>query len=557
MHSEATGVSITASNANNTRVCIGFGLLGAALTVAVVLNTSVFPAAFDAPAFARSLALAVTAGILFRALRRKAFFGRRASLHKSFSFDAVFQGAILLHPQLPYPSIEAQFLARNTGLRTADLRPWFRVRATAAVSIPLLLAAITTYLAGQQVIAWGLAAASLAWVAYRATAVPGVTGFSVRFTATMLLGLAAAATEGVFFTQAALVAFPQVPQWSAFLTYAGVLTSFELSPLPLALGAPELVWLTLTLIPGLTVPGVLLPLAYRVFRGVPVLLLTWFYLPRYKMTVGDLFDPGLAQALAPEPPEPVDDAAVHGPLLSVVIPAYNEAQRLPLYLPRVQSFCHGLDAEAEILVVDDGSKDGTAAYVESLAAEDSAIRLLRQPRNQGKGAAVRRGVSEARGAFILFADADGATPIGEASKLLAAGRRGTDVVIGSRKAADSETRRERSAIRSLLGSVFYRITNLLAVPGILDTQCGFKLFRRGAAQRIFPQLHESGWAFDVEILFLAQKFGMTITEVPVNWTAVEGSKVKATDGLRFFSALFRIRHRAAGLTGPSNPVPRG
>jgi dolichyl-phosphate beta-glucosyltransferase len=287
-----------------------------------------------------------------------------------------------------------------------------------------------------------------------------------------------------------------------------------------------------------------------------MLLLTWFYLPRYKMTVADLYNPHLAQALAPEQPEQVDDTAPDGPLLSVVIPAYNEEQRLPLYLPKVQAFCRALPSESEILVVDDGSKDGTVAYVQSLAAADPSIRLLRQPRNQGKGAAVRRGVQEARGAFILFADADGATPIGEAAKLLAAGRKGTDVVIGSRKAADSETRRDRSWLRGLLGSVFYRVTNLLAVPGILDTQCGFKLFRRSAAQRIFPQLHESGWAFDVEILFLAQKFGMSIAEVPVNWSAVDGSKVKASDGLRFFSALFRIRHRAAGLTGPSNPPAR-
>lgn len=555
MHSDPSGVGSPASRPNNARVCLWFGLLGAILTAAIAWDAPLLPD--DSPGFLRWMTAAVAAGLLFRALRRKVFFGRRASLHKSFSFDALLQGAILLYPQLPYPSIETQFLARNTGLRAVELRPWFRVRATAAVSIPLLLAAITTYLAGRELVGALLALASLGWIGYRSTAVPGVSGFSFRFAGAMLLGLAAAAAEGLLFTQAALAAFPQAPEWSCFLTYAAVLTSFELSPLPLALGAPELLWLTLSLIPGLAVPGVLMPLAYRVFRGVPVLALTWFYLPRYKMTVADLYNPGLAQALAPEPPEPPDGGALHSPLLSVVIPAYNEERRLPLYLPQVQAFCRRLGAEAEILVVDDGSKDGTAAYVESLAAGDPAIRLLRQPRNQGKGAAVRRGVAEARGAFILFADADGATPIAEASKLLEEGRKGTDVVVGSRKAADPEARRERSLLRDLLGSVFYRITNLLAVPGILDTQCGFKLFRRAAAQRIFPQLHESGWAFDVEILFLAQKFGMTIAEVPVNWTAVEGSKVKATDGLRFFSALFRIRHRAAGLTDSSNPASRG
>jgi dolichyl-phosphate beta-glucosyltransferase len=528
---------------------VWFGVLGAAVTAVIAL----LPQGLNQPEFLRWMALAAAAGIALRALRRKAFFGRRASLHKSFSFDTLLQGAILLYPQLPYPSIETQFLARNTGMRPAELRPWFRVRSTAAVSIPLLLAAIAVYLAGLAPLAAVFGAASLAWIVYRGATAPDTPVFDVRFAGAMLLGLAAAAAEGLLFTQAALAAFPQATPGSAFLTYAVILTAYELSPLPFALGVPELAWLALSLVPGLNVPGVLMPLAYRLLRGVPVLLLTWFYLPRYKMTVADLFNPDLARALAPEPPEPVQEGALEGPLLSVVIPAYNEEQRLPLYLPKVQAFCRELGADAEILVVDDGSKDGTAAYVEAVAAGDRTVRLLRQPRNQGKGAAVRRGVAEARGAFILFADADGATPIGEAAKLLQAGRGGHDVVIGSRKAADSETRRERSWLRGLLGSVFYRITNLLAVPGILDTQCGFKLFRRAAAQRIFPQLHESGWAFDVEILFLAQKFGMSIAEVPVNWTAVDGSKVKASDGLRFFSALFRIRHRAAGLTGSSHP----
>lgn len=526
-----------------------FGVLGAAVTAFIAL----WPQGLNQPDFLRWMALATASGIALRTLRRKAFLGSRASLHKSFSFDTLLQGAILLYPQLPYPSIETQFLARNTGMRPDQLRPWFRVRSTAAVSIPLMLAAITAYLAGLAPVAAVLAASSLAWVVYRGANAPGRTGFDVRFAAAMLLGLSAAAAEGLLFTQAALAAFPQSAPDAAFLTYAVILTAYELSPLPLALGVPELAWLALSLVPGLSVPGVLMPLAYRLMRGVPVLLLTWFYLPRYKMTVADLYNPDLARALAPEPPEPTQEAAVEGPLLSIVIPAYNEEQRLPLYLPKVQAFCRELGAGAEILVVDDGSKDGTAAYVESVAAGDASVRLLRQAVNQGKGAAVRRGVAEARGAYILFADADGATPIAEATKLLEAGRKGHDVVIGSRKAADSEARRQRSWLRGLLGSVFYRVTNLLAVPGILDTQCGFKLFRRAAAQRIFPQLRESGWAFDVEILFLAQKFGMSIAEVPVNWTAVDGSKVRAADGLRFFTALFRIRQRAAGLTGSSNP----
>jgi dolichyl-phosphate beta-glucosyltransferase len=178
---------------------------------------------------------------------------------------------------------------------------------------------------------------------------------------------------------------------------------------------------------------------------------------------------------------------------------------------------------------------------------------VRQNPNRGKGAAVQRGVLESHGRFILFTDADGATPITECSKLLQAALDGADIVIGSRKIG-SGVQRERSVLRSLVGSMFYRITNLLAVPGIEDTQCGFKLFSRTAARHIFPELRETGWAFDVEVLFLAQKFGMIIEELPVNWSAVEGSKIRPKDAIRMLIALLRIRHRGSGLTTrPANP----
>ena len=155
---------------------------------------------------------------------------------------------------------------------------------------------------------------------------------------------------------------------------------------------------------------------------------------------------------------------------------------------------------------------------------------------------------EAAGQYILFADADGATPIEECSRLLRAAEDGCDVVIGSRKLSAESVKRDRSMFREFIGSTFYRITNLLAVPGIEDTQCGFKLFRRSAARRIFPEMRENGWAFDVEVLFLAQKFGLLIEEVPVNWTAVEGSKVRPKDAFRMVWALLRIRRRDSGFT---------
>ena len=223
-------------------------------------------------------------------------------------------------------------------------------------------------------------------------------------------------------------------------------------------------------------------------------------------------------------------------------------------MPDVLAYAATVRGGAEVIVVDDGSKDATPEYVTSVANSDPAVRLVRQNPNRGKGAAVQRGVLEAGGRFILFTDADGATPITECSKLLDAGLAGADIVIGSRKIGGNGVQRERSILRNLVGSIFYRITNLLAVPGIEDTQCGFKLFSRGAARQIFPELRETGWAFDVEVLFLAQKFGMIIEELPVNWSAVEGSKIRPKDAIRMLFALLRIRHRGAGLTtGPASP----
>jgi dolichyl-phosphate beta-glucosyltransferase len=168
--------------------------------------------------------------------------------------------------------------------------------------------------------------------------------------------------------------------------------------------------------------------------------------------------------------------------------------------------------------------------------------------NQGKGAAVRRGVLEARGRYILFADADGATPIAELDRFRPAMAANIEVVIGSRRLAAPDVVREREGFRAMMGSAFYTLVNLLAVPGIRDTQCGFKMFRRDAARRLFAWSCEKGWAFDVEILYLAQRVGYAIEEVAVNWRAVEGSKVSpVADSLRMFLAVFRIRARHAGF----------
>ncbi len=519
---------------------------GLAVTALVLALRPGLPASHLGWRFALWMALSVSAGGILRGLRRKVFFGSRVSAHSAFSFDAIFQAAILFNPQLPYPDVESEFLAHHTDSTPETVAPWFRVRETASVAIPLSLISVTAALFGSTLWAVILGVGAIAWTLHRSLHI--IRAIRPRFLAAMGLGIAASISEGLLFTAASRAAYPEAASGSAFLLYAVLLAAFELSPAPFTLGVLEIGWLAVFWIPGLVPPGILMPEAYRIFRAVPLILLAIFYLPRYKMSVRDLYDVRLPLVLARTRKKRAAEELRGGPVLSVVVPAYNEAERLPRYLPDVIEYCAALPGGGEVLVVDDGSQDATASYVESLAASTPLVRLVRQPRNMGKGAAVRRGVMEAKGQYILFADADGATPIAEASRLLQAAGEGSDVVIGSRKVAAQSVRRERSLLREFIGSAFYRITNLLAVPGIEDTQCGFKLFRRAAAERIFPNLRETGWAFDVEILFLAQKFGLTIEEIPVNWSAVEGSKVRPKDAVHMLFALLRIRRRSAGLT---------
>jgi dolichyl-phosphate beta-glucosyltransferase len=492
--------------------------------------------------------LAFSSGFVLRVLRRRVMWGPLISLDQAFAFEALFQGSILLCPQLPYPSTEREFLLKETSLSPRQVMPWFEVRPTSAVVIPLALAAVVTFIARVYAAGAVLVLTAVAVIAQASGTAARDGTPRARFAGASLLGVAAALAEGFAFVGAALLVRPETPAWQAFLLYAVLLTGFELSPVPLALGVLELLYIAVGAIPGLLLPGLILPVAYRAGRAGPVLLLTFFYLPRYKLTLRDIYDARLPLALAlshGSRGSRAGDDAQPGPLLSIVIPAYNEESRLPGYMPDVLWYADTVAGDGEVLVVDDGSTDGTAAYVESLAPAHPSLRLLKQGKNQGKGAAVRRGVMEARGRYVLFADADGATPIKEVDRLLAAAFSGIDVVIASRKRGGNV---HRSWLRALMGAFFYRLTNLLAVPGIADTQCGFKLFSGPAARRLFPLVAEKGWAFDVEVLFLAQKLGLTIEEIPVHWTAVEGSKLHPLrDALKMVSALLRIRRRCAGL----------
>jgi dolichyl-phosphate beta-glucosyltransferase len=321
---------------------------------------------------------------------------------------------------------------------------------------------------------------------------------------------------------------------------------------PLALGIAESAALV-GLLYGNAPTALACIMLFHAARLLPLLPLGALYLARYKLRFLDLLDAGLITRLV-QTQRPAHGwhycagEAGNAPRLSVIIPAYNEAERLPGYLSEVRTTLEQMNIDAEILVVDDGSRDDTAGYVRSVARQDPRVQLLAQAHNQGKGRAIQRGMLEARGHHLLFADADGATPFREVQQLLAAADAGHEIAIGSRRASSAAATRERTGLRALMGQMFYSFVNFLAVPGINDTQCGFKLFRRDCAQALFTDLNEAGWAFDVEVLYRAQLTGYGIAEVAVDWHEVEGSKVSPVrDAIRMFVAVFRIRRNNAGF----------
>ncbi len=230
--------------------------------------------------------------------------------------------------------------------------------------------------------------------------------------------------------------------------------------------------------------------------------------------------------------------------ITIVIPAYNEEKRLGPTLSAVLSYLErGRWEFKEIVVVDDGSTDGTAALVESVSARNPSVRLLRNPGNRGKGYSVRQGVLHARGAWILFTDADLSTPIEELDKLLEACRReGAVVAVGSRALDRSLIAVRQPGFREAAGRVFNLCVRLLTGLPFLDTQCGFKLFEANAAREIFRRQRISGFGFDVELLFIARLLGYRCTEAPVRWSHSEGSTVSMLRAsINMFLDLARIR----------------
>jgi dolichyl-phosphate beta-glucosyltransferase len=229
------------------------------------------------------------------------------------------------------------------------------------------------------------------------------------------------------------------------------------------------------------------------------------------------------------------------PRLSVVVPAYNEEQRLGATLERIIGYLAGRDYAWEIIVVDDGSSDSTGAVALRLGA-GHALRVLRNEPNQGKGASIRRGMMEARGRFRLFSDADLSTPVEEIEKFWPRFEAGCGVVIGSRAAEGAQLEVRQAWYREMMGRTFNLIVRALLVRGIRDTQCGFKAFTAEAADAVFPNQRLKGFAFDVEAILLARRAGFRVEEVPVRWINSPASKVSALrDSARMFADLLRLK----------------
>jgi glycosyltransferase involved in cell wall biosynthesis len=231
----------------------------------------------------------------------------------------------------------------------------------------------------------------------------------------------------------------------------------------------------------------------------------------------------------------------NNPDLSIIIPSYNEELRLPATLERIATYIQTFGRETEVLVVDDGSRDGTAAVAEYFQIKIPSLRVISNGGNRGKGYSVRHGIQEARGRIALFTDADLSAPIEEASKLIEA-LETNDVAIGSRALDRSLISVHESPFREFAGIVFNSIVRLILRLPFVDTQCGFKAFRRDRCRIIFEQQTIERFGFDPELLYLARHHGLRAVEIPVRWGHSPATKVSMLrDSLQMFMDVFTIR----------------
>ncbi len=228
--------------------------------------------------------------------------------------------------------------------------------------------------------------------------------------------------------------------------------------------------------------------------------------------------------------------------LSLIIPAYNEEKRLLPTLERVCAYLSTKDFPYEIVVVDDGSTDNTLQITKSIANNNNHINVLSNERNSGKGYSVRRGMLSARGEYVFFTDADLSTPIEEIEKCLPYLVNGYDVVIGSRSMPGADIIVHQPWYREKMGKIFNFMVNVVLLRGIVDTQCGFKGFKRDVAKKVFSRCRIDGFSFDVEALYLSRKFDYKIKELPIRWENSTLSKVSPVKhSIQMFKDLLGIK----------------
>lgn len=243
--------------------------------------------------------------------------------------------------------------------------------------------------------------------------------------------------------------------------------------------------------------------------------------------------------------EKAPGASGEEPRLSIVVPVYNETKRLGNSVPRLLEYFAGQSYSYEFVIVDDGSSDGTPDLARKLFAPAPSARVVESKPNRGKGHAVKVGMLEARGQVRLFLDADLSTPMDELDKFWPWLDKGYKVVIGSRKMKGANITRHQPAWRENLGKVFTWLTNQIATKNISDVTCGFKCFTADAAEHLFSQSVVDDWSFDAEVLFIAQRSGYRIKEVPVTWHDTPGTKVRLLrDATKSIQGLLKIRLNA-------------
>jgi dolichyl-phosphate beta-glucosyltransferase len=229
-------------------------------------------------------------------------------------------------------------------------------------------------------------------------------------------------------------------------------------------------------------------------------------------------------------------------VLSIVIPCYNEEQRLPRTIEQIHRYLDGRNASYELVLVDDGSADGTRLIMDAAVERHTAVRIEALPHNRGKGRALAVGVQAAAGDEILLTDADLSTPIEELDKLQAALNNGAGIAIGSRALRASRVEISQPIYRMLMGKAFNLIVQAVLLPGIWDTQCGFKLFRADVAHKVFAGLTTDGFGYDPEVLFRARRQGVKIVEVPVVWRNSTPTKVSPIrSSLDMLKHVLRVR----------------